>query len=82
VTHVPTESLLYRQTPTACYRFTADGELDVGDDTFQGDVTSLRAAIAGLPGSIELGNLDEIPAPPSLVDHSPARYCFRLWDCV
>jgi hypothetical protein len=56
--------------------------LDVADDTFQGDVTSLGAAIARLPGSIELGNLDEILAPPSLVDHSPARYCFRLWDCV
>jgi hypothetical protein len=73
VTHVPTESLLYRQTPTACYRFTADGDLDVGDDTVQGDVTSLRATIARLPGSIELGNLDEILAPPSLVDHSPGR---------
>ena len=32
--------------------------------------------------SIKPGDLDNIPAPPSLVDHSPARYCFRLWDLV
>ena len=82
VTHVPTESLLYRQTPKACYRFTAEGDLDTGDDSFDGDVNALGAAVAGLPNSIELGNLDDIPAPPSLVDHSPARYCFRAWDFV
>jgi hypothetical protein len=27
-------------------------------------------------------DLAEIPAPPGLVDHSPARYCIRLWNCV
>jgi len=82
VTHVPTESLLYRQTPERCYRFTADGSLDTDDGSFKGDIESLRAAIAGLPSSIRFQNLDDVPAPPSLVDHSPARYCFRLWDCV
>jgi hypothetical protein len=82
VAHVPTESLLYRQTPEKCYRFDGDGNLDIDDSTFQGDVESLRAAIFGLPASIKAGDLDNIPAPPSLVDHSPARYCFRLWDCV
>jgi hypothetical protein len=82
VTHVPTESLFYRQTPEKCYRFTADGDLDTDDSSFKGDIESLRAAIVGLPASIKTGDLDNIPAPPSLVDHSPARYCFRLWDCV
>jgi hypothetical protein len=82
VTHVPTESLLYKQTPTASYRFNANGELEAGGDTFEGDVDAMRAAIKGLPSSIKPGDLDNIAAPPSLVDHSPARYCFRLWDFV
>jgi triacylglycerol lipase len=82
VTHVPTESLLYRQTPEKCYRFTANGDLDIDDSSFKGDIESLRAAIVGLPSSLKADNLDNVPAPPSLVDHSPARYCFRLWDCV
>jgi hypothetical protein len=82
VTHVPTESLLYRLTPEKCYRFTEDGDLDTDDSSFKGDIESLRLAIAGLPSSIKAGDLDNILAPPSLVDHSPARYPFRLWDCV
>jgi hypothetical protein len=82
VAHVPTDTVLYRQTPQTCYRFTEDGNLDTDDGSFKGDVESLRAAVAGLPASIELGDINTIPAPPSLVDHSPARYCFRLWDCV
>jgi hypothetical protein len=82
VAHVPTESLFYRQTPEKCYRFDDDGNLDTEDSTFKGDVQSLQAAILGLPASIKPGDLNNIPAPPSLVDHSPARYCFRLWDFV
>lgn len=82
VAHVPPESLLYRQIPSACYRFTENGNLESDDGSFKGDVESLRAAVAGLPGSIRAGDLDTIMAPPSVVDHSPARYCFRLWDCV
>ena len=82
VTHVPLESLLYRHAPSECCRFDENGRLDRGGDDFTGDLDSLRAAIAGLPGSVSPGNLDQIPAPPSVVDHSPARYCFRLWDCV
>jgi hypothetical protein len=82
VTHVPLDSLLYRQSPQAGYRFDADGNLDTYDGAFLGDLASLRAAVAGLPDSIGLGDLNAVPAPPSLVDHSPARYCFRLWDCV
>ena len=82
VTHVPTDSLLYRQTPQNCYRFTEDGELGTDDGSFKGDIQSLKAAVAKFPSSISLSNLDEVDAPPSVVDHSPARYCFRLWDCV
>lgn len=82
VTHVPLENFLYRQMPQECYKFSADGDLDTDDSRFHGDVESLRAAVLGLPASIKGGDLDNIPAPPSLVDHSPARYCFRLWDCV
>lgn len=82
VTHVPLESLFYRQTPEKCFRFDQHGNLDIGDSSFKGDVQALQTAIAGLPASIKGGNLDEILAPPAVVDHSPARYCFRLWDCV
>jgi hypothetical protein len=82
VAHVPTESLFYRQTPEKCSRFDNDGNLGTEDSTFKGDVQSLQAAILGLPASIKPGDLNNIPAPPSLVDHSPARYCFRLWDFV
>jgi len=82
VAHVPTESLLYRHTPEKCYRFAENGDLDTDDSSFKGDIESLRLAIVGLPSSIKGGCLDEIPAPPSLVDHSPARYAFRPVDCV
>lgn len=82
VAHVPIESLLYVHAPGPCYRFSVDGHLDTDDGAFKGDIESLRAGVIGLPSSIKLGNLDTIMAPPSLVDHSPARYCFRLWDCV
>jgi hypothetical protein len=84
VAHVPTDSLLYRQTPEECYRFSEEGVLDTDDGSFKGDVQSLGAAIAGLPNLLKVsgGDLDKVPAPPSVVDHSPARYCFRLWDCV
>ncbi len=82
VTHVPTESLLYRQTPAECQRFDEDGNLDTGDDTFRGDADALRTAVEGLPGTLKGDSVLDAAAPPSVVDHSPARYCFRLWDCV
>ncbi len=82
VTHIPLESILYRHAPEQCYRFAENGRIDPDDGAFKGDIDSLRAAVFGLPRSLRLGGLDNIPAPPSLVDHSPARYCFRLWDCV
>jgi hypothetical protein len=82
VAHVPPESLFDQQAPSQCYRFDENGNLSQDGDTFGGDVDSLRAAVNGLPAGLRTVDLDSIPAPPSVVDHSPARYCFRLWDCV
>jgi len=82
VAHVPLESLLYRQSPEQCYRFDDNGNLGSDGDTFGGDIDALRAAVNGLPANLLTADLSQISAPPSVVDHSPARYCFRLWDCV
>lgn len=82
VAHVPPESLFYKHAPSQCYRFDENGNLSQDGDTFGGDVDSLRAAVNGLPAGLRTVDLDGIPAPPSVVDHSPSRYCFRLWDCV
>ena len=48
------------------------------------DLEVVERLAGGLPADL-LGDpqkLDELPAPPGLVDHSPARYCVRLWNCV
>ena len=63
--HVPIQSLFYEHAPGPCYRFTVDGKLDADNGLFKGDVESLRAAVAGLPDSIDTGDLYNIPAPPS-----------------
>jgi hypothetical protein len=61
-----------------------DQEGDLGDDdgSFKGDISSLQAVLTNLPSGIMVNDLDKIAAPPSVVDHSPARYCIRLWNCV
>ena len=85
VTHVPLESALYLHAPQGCYRFDNTGRLDCENDgALAADVADLRQTIAGLPADLRgnLQNLDQLPAPPGAVDHSPARYCMRLWDCV
>lgn len=82
VAHVPLESLLYQHSPLPCYRFDDNGTLAPDEGSFRGDVDALRMAVFGLPPTLHLDELDHIPAPPSVVDHSPARYCYRLWDCV
>jgi hypothetical protein len=85
VTHIPLESELYLHAPQNCHRFDEAGWLDLEHDgTLAADVGVLERVIGGLPGDL-VGNpekLDSLPAPPGLVDHSPARYCMRLWDCV
>jgi len=82
VTHVPTSSLFYCQIPDSSLRFDAQGNLNPDDGSFKGDLRSLSAAVFGLPKMIDLHNLHQLDAPPSLVDHSPGRYGYRLWDCV
>lgn len=85
VTHIPLESELYRHAPQNCYRFDEAGWLDLEHDgTFVGDLRVLERVVGGLPADLmgDLEKLDDLPAPPGLVDHSPARYCLRLWDCV
>ena len=81
VAHVPLESFLYRQVPERSWRFDAEGNLAEDDGSFQGDERALTAAIDGLPQDFSDG-LDKIDAPVGVVDHSPARYCIRLWNCV
>jgi Lipase (class 3) len=63
VAHVPPESLFYRQTPEKCFRFDQDGNLDIGDSLFKGDVQALQTAIAGLPGSIRAETSTKFPRP-------------------
>jgi hypothetical protein len=85
VTHVPLESAFYLHTPGSCYRFDNTGNLDCEDDgTALADIAVLAATIEGLPADIRSKTdlLDRLPAPPGAVDHSPARYCMRLWDCI
>jgi len=82
VVHVPLESLLYRQTPDACHRLDQDGDLGDDDGSFKGDISSLRAVLTKVSSQIPVADLNQIAAPPSVVDHSPARYCIRLWNCV
>jgi triacylglycerol lipase len=82
VAHVPLESLLYRQTPDACHRLDQEGDLGDDDGSFKGDISSLQVVLTNLPSGIMVDDLDKIAAPPSVVDHSPARYCIRLWNCV
>ena len=82
VTHVPIEDLFYRHAPPDCARFDEHGNLSRGGDDFKGDANALRTALEGMPATFRLDRITDTLAPPSVVDHSPGRYCFRLWDCV
>jgi triacylglycerol lipase len=81
VTHVPLEGFLYRHAPQECLRFDANGNLDGDDGSFKGDAAALAVAVKGLHWDLST-DLSKVPAPDGLVDHSPARYCIRLWNCV
>ena len=85
VTHIPLESALYLHAPASCHRFDEGGWLDLENEgTLAADLGVVERLVGGLPADL-LGDppkLDELPAPPGLVDHSPARYCVRLWNCV
>ena len=80
VAHVPLESFLYRHAPDECLRFDENGVLGPDDSTFKGDCNALRAAVEGTV--MDLTKLDTTDAPMGVVDHSPARYCIRLWNCL
>jgi triacylglycerol lipase len=81
VAHVPTESLFYRHAQGTCFRFDENGNLAVGDDSFRGDLDALATVASRFSVNLSV-DLAAIPAQPGLVDHSPARYCIRLWNCV
>jgi hypothetical protein len=85
VAHVPLESALYVHAPERCYRFDDAGHLDgENEGALAADLKVMGHAIHGLAADLggNLRNLDKLPAPPGAVDHSPARYCIRLWNCV
>jgi pimeloyl-ACP methyl ester carboxylesterase len=85
VPHVPPEDLFYRHAPEACYRFDDKGSLDCSNPgaTLASDLADMGRMVCSLPADIRT-NVKQLnlPAPAGLVDHSPARYCMRLWDCV
>jgi hypothetical protein len=81
VAHVPLESALYRHAPQNCVRIDENGNLGDDDGSFRGDVAALAAVFSMFSVNLTL-DLAKIPAAPGLVDHSPARYCIRLWNCV
>jgi Lipase (class 3) len=85
VTHVPLHIPGYAHAPQSCYRFDENGRLHTEHDgALTADLGIVGRAIAGLPAFFrgDLTKLDQIPAPPGGVDHSPARYCMRLRDCL
>ncbi len=85
VAHVPPKTSFYCHAPGEHFRIGADGLVRVEiDDTLDRDLGVIGKVLQGLQlsGLHDLRRLDRVPAPPGLVDHSPARYCMRLWDCV
>jgi hypothetical protein len=81
VTHIPLQSALYQHAPPNCFRFDENGNLAEDGGSFRGDVAALATVLTRFSVDLSL-DLARIPAPPGLVDHSPARYCIRLWNCV
>jgi triacylglycerol lipase len=81
VAHVPLESALYRPAPPTCFRFDENGNLAEDGGSFRGDVAALANVFTRFSVNLNL-DLAKIPAQPGLVDHSAARYCIRLWNCV
>jgi hypothetical protein len=80
VPHVPLDSFFYCQTPADCLKFDEEGNLYTANSTFAGDCDALRPAVESV--AVDFSKLDSVEAPAGLVDHSPARYCIRLWNMV
>ena len=81
VAHIPLESYLYRHAPQECLRFDEEGNICPDNGAFQADAAALGVAIGGLHWNLD-SDLSKVQAPAGVVDHSPARYCIRLWNCV
>jgi hypothetical protein len=81
VTHIPPESTFYKHVPVKALRFDENGGLAATDATVNADLTAFATVLKGLQLADLTGN-PELPAPPGAVDHSPARYCMRLWNYV
>ena len=81
VTHVPVADGQYQHAPQRCIRIDESGNLVEDDGSFRGDVNALKVALAGLPGA-GIIFFPNGQAPEGVVDHSPGRYCVRLWNCV
>jgi Lipase (class 3) len=81
VAHVPLQSALYCHAPQDCFRFDDNGSLVPDSGSFKGDAGALQDGVTAFPSDFR-NVLDGTDAPPGLVDHSPARYCIRLWNCV
>jgi len=80
VAHVPTDAL-YQSAPASCLRFDEEGRLDESKGGFLGDVSALATVFSRFTVNLT-ADLSKIPAAPGLVDHSAARYCIRLWNCL
>jgi hypothetical protein len=81
VAHIPVADGKYQHAPPDCIRIDQSGNLVEDDGSFKGDVSALKVAITAIPRA-GLVLLPNSPAPAGVVDHSPARYCVRLWNCV
>ena len=83
VAHVPLESFLYRHATDWFMHFDDEGVLNRQEAAaaFEGDVKTLEVTVSGLHWNGHT-DLSQIQAPAGVVDHSPARYCMRIWNKV
>jgi hypothetical protein len=85
ITHLPIESVFYVHAPATCHRFDEAGALHRLDgDPITVNAGVLEEALAQLSPEVlcDIQKLDDLPAPPGAVEHSPARYSMRVWDLV
>ena len=80
VAYVPTTGL-YESAPRICHRFDEQGRLSEFQGSFLGDVAALATVFSRFTVRLT-DELAKLPAAPGLVDHSAARYCIRLWNCL
>ncbi|MEO8368503.1 MAG: lipase family protein [Candidatus Solibacter sp.] len=81
VAHVPLQSVFYRHAPQNCFLFDENGNLAEDEGSFRGDIDALATVFTRFSVDLSL-DLSKVSASPGLVDHSPARYCIRLRNCL